>query len=429
MQIPSWWYFETGFLEFYQTEVGLIKEITFSLVGSGKNYLDGDEHKLYVYEEFSESIDVLNLQTKEMSTFDALNKISCDNPIAGSLSSGNPAEYHFIDSDLTLPFLNVYGCNLLVTFSSFDMATGQWIGHELQSECTQENEDGSRHVAIEDIEPGLHFIRISRYSPDGNFVDYEIKLDCEGPLSSDPSVFPTIYPTLIPTLFPTAKPTFPSLWIFDEPSMHPTAKPTFHESEIVKYTEMETSKVLMDTVRKPESTTVNQVFAIVIGVLGGLVASCVSVFWCMVCSRYKRMGDAIPALAAVAQISETVRTVTESKETAVVYTDRSPMEIRKESCNEVEEWLKGLELQQYAVNFEENGFDSMVKLRIISKEQDLIRIGIADKYHRNALLLQILEIYNRNDRIMSCDVDCIVIKADSTVCYNCQAEISGQTPY
>ena len=162
----------------YQNGIGVSEEIQFSLVSSGNSYFYEDEQKLYVYQDFSQSIDVWDFKAQTVNTFVALSMISCNDPLAAFISVYNPVEYYFVDSDLSLPSLDVYGCNVLVTFSSFDLTTGQWASYKLNSECTQENEEGSRQVAIEVIAPGLHFIRISRYSPDGNIGDYEINLDC-----------------------------------------------------------------------------------------------------------------------------------------------------------------------------------------------------------------------------------------------------------
>lgn len=109
---------------------------------------------------------------------------------------------------------------------------------------------------------------------------------------------------------------------------------------------------------------------------------------------------------------ETPVSVTESKESTVVYSDCDEQKMKKISSNEVETWLEGLELQQYVAKFAENGFASMDLVQNISEEQKLISIGIEDKYHRKAILRGILQINNRNTRRMSVDVDCIVILTD-----------------
>ena len=61
----------------------------------------------------------------------------------------------------------------------------------------------------------------------------------------------------------------------------------------------------------------------------------------------------------------------------------------------------------------ENGFESVGALNI-SDEQELINIGIEDKYHRNALLREIQQINIDMDpqmsAVVSADVDCIVLE-------------------
>merc|ERR1712228_895541 len=131
--------------------------------------------------------------------------------------------------------------------------------------------------------------------------------------------------------------------------------------------------------------------------------------------KYKPMiADEVPSMKAVAQTSETC--VSKSSDSyqigIVVYS--SDHEIEAHTTNEVEEWLKGFELQQYAVNFKQNGFASMDMVKIISDGQELIDIGIADKYHRNELLRQILQLDSIDfNRMVSRDVDEIDVGQDN----------------
>lgn len=213
-----------------QDDNGFITEITFDAVGSGKNYVDRISKKLYIYRNFSESIDVWDLQTKEMKSFEAISRPM--NPTAP-------------------PF------------------------------------------------------------------------PCE----------PTSSPLKI--------------------SIYPTLNPTFHVGVMVKETEMKTQSP-MDTVQISSSPKGIDAFLCIVGIFGGLIAACLSLFCCMVHRRYKRMSNVVPEMEEVAQNSETVASYAESKEIVAVYSDCDEPKIQKVSfneLNEVEMWLKGLELEQYAANF------------------------------------------------------------------------------